>query len=80
MVARKRGREEMESAEPIPERSLLDKLRNTWEFANLMQYIFIFGKAVKIDEDLDIEVHPVCSSLVGQRHQQRNVALQSDES
>ena len=35
---------------------MLDKLRNTWELANLMQYIYIFGKAVKIDEDLTIEV------------------------
>ena len=35
---------------------MLDRLRNTWEFANLMQYIYLFGKAVKIDEDLDIDV------------------------
>lgn len=27
-----------------------------WEFANLMQYIYTFGKVVKIGEDLDIEV------------------------
>jgi hypothetical protein len=27
-----------------------------WEFASLMQYIFLFGNAVKIDEDFDIEV------------------------
>ena len=27
-----------------------------WEFSNLMQYIFIFGRAVKIDEDFTIEV------------------------
>lgn len=58
MVPRKRSRQEMEAAdlEPVSEISMLDKLRNTWEFANLMQYIFIFGKAVKIDEDLDIDV------------------------
>lgn len=56
MVSRKRGREEMESSEPAPEESMLTKLRNTWEFANLMQYIFIFGRAVKIDEDFTIEV------------------------
>lgn len=29
-----------------------------WEFAALMQYIFTFGKAVKIDENLGIEVSP----------------------
>ena len=58
MVARKRGREEMESSEPIEEQSMLDKIRSTWELANLMQYVFIFGRAVKIDEDLTIEVGP----------------------
>ena len=58
MVSRKRGREEMESSEPATELSLLDRLRNMWEFSNLMQYIFIFGKAVKIDEDFTIEVNP----------------------
>lgn len=34
----------------------LKELRNMWEFASLMQYIFLFGNAVKIDEDFDIEV------------------------
>ena len=57
MVARKRGRVEMEESEPAEEPSLLIRLRNMWEFANLMQYIFFFGKAVKIDEDFDIEVN-----------------------
>lgn len=62
MVTRKRLREEAAPEEPttpappVKEQSLLDRLRNTWEFANLMQYICIFGKAVKIDEDFDIEV------------------------
>lgn len=56
MGSRKRNRDEMESLEPALELSMLDKLRNTWELANLMQYIYIFGKAVKIDEDLTIEV------------------------
>lgn len=35
----------------------LRKLRNMWEFASLMQYIFLFGSVVKIDEDFDIEVY-----------------------
>lgn len=56
MPSRKRGFEEMEADEPDQEPSLLDKVRNMWEFASLMQYIFFFGKAVKIDDDLDIEV------------------------
>jgi hypothetical protein len=62
MAPRKRGRDEMESSEPPKERSLLDKIRNMWEFACVMQYIFTFGKAVKIDEDFDIEVHPTASN------------------
>ena len=58
MVSRKRNHEEMEASgsEPAHENTMLEKLRSTWEFANIMQYIFIFGKAVKIDEDLDIDV------------------------
>ena len=65
MVARKRAREEAAPQETTPtlvlpdppkERTLLERLRNMWEFANLMQYIYLFGKAVKIDEDFDIEV------------------------
>lgn len=55
MGSRKRTRDEMESSEPAPEPNMLEKLRGTWELANLMQYIYIFGKAVKIDEDLTIE-------------------------
>lgn len=56
MAPRKRGREEMESADSDHQPSTLDGLRNMWEFANLMQYIYIFGDAAKIDKDLDIEV------------------------
>ena len=46
----------MESSEPVQDDTMLIKLRNMWEFSNLMQYIFIFGRAVKIDEDFTIEV------------------------
>jgi len=60
MGSRKRGRDEMESSEPATDQSLLDRIRSKWELANLMQYIFIFGKAVKIDEDLAIEVRSHC--------------------
>lgn len=56
MASRKRARDERESSEPPKEIAVLDRLRNMWEFASLMQFIFIFGKAVKIDEDFDIEV------------------------
>ncbi|USW47982.1 Putative Zinc finger, PHD-type, Zinc finger, FYVE/PHD-type, Zinc finger, RING/FYVE/PHD-type [Septoria linicola] len=34
---------------------MLTTLRNMWEFASLMQYIFLFGHVVKIDDSLDIE-------------------------
>ena len=66
MPARKRTRDEVEEIIEVPtppQDGMLVKLRNTWEFANLMQYIFIFGKAVKIDEDFDIEVRINCPDL-----------------
>ncbi len=56
MVSRKRTREEMEVDESSSEPSMLTRLRSMWQFASLMQYVYIFGKAVKIDDDLDIEV------------------------
>jgi hypothetical protein len=46
----------MEDVEPQVERSMIERIRNMWEFANLAQWIYIFGKAVKINDDLDIEV------------------------
>jgi hypothetical protein len=48
----------MEAPEPARDVPLIEKIRNMWEFASVMQFIFIFGKAVKIDEDFDIEVRP----------------------
>lgn len=51
----------MEVEEPISEiaemeePTTLQKIRSMWEFASLMQYLFFFGKAVKLD-DLDVEV------------------------
>jgi hypothetical protein len=56
MAARKRDRQEMESSEPPKETPLLDRIRSMWEFASVMQYIFLFGKIVKIDENFDIDV------------------------
>ncbi|TGO24208.1 hypothetical protein BPAE_0108g00010 [Botrytis paeoniae] len=53
--ARKRGRQEMEASELPKEPSMIDQLRNMWEFANLAQWIFIFGRTVKIDENIGIE-------------------------
>lgn len=60
----KRSREDAELDVPMPvepavpeeHRETLSTLRNMWEFASLMQYIFLFGHVVKIDDDFDIEV------------------------
>ncbi len=35
---------------------MLQSIRSMWEFASVMQYIYIFGKVIKIDEEFDIEV------------------------
>ncbi|KAJ9190722.1 hypothetical protein DTO164E3_9192 [Paecilomyces variotii] len=57
MVSRKRAHSEVEaeSEQQPKEPGLLARLRNCWEFANLMQYIYIFGKVFKIDEEFGIE-------------------------
>ena len=34
----------------------LQRIRNSWEFASLMQYIVIFGGIMKIDNEFEIEV------------------------
>lgn len=65
-MSRKRGHSEMETAQPAQQTSsdqtedLRQRLRNCVEFAALMQYIFLFGKVIKIDEDFGIDVgnHP----------------------
>ena len=46
----------MEAVEPPREPTMLERIRNMWQFANLAQWIFTFGRVVKIDENLDIEV------------------------
>ena len=61
MPSRKRAAEEMEAEAPVEEPSTLQKLRNMWQFSNLAQYISLFGDAVKIDKDFDIEVHALCA-------------------
>ncbi|KAF2739934.1 hypothetical protein EJ04DRAFT_260993 [Polyplosphaeria fusca] len=54
-MTRKRGRDEMEAEEPREPPTTLARLRNMWQFANLMQYINLFRDAVKIDPDFDID-------------------------
>lgn len=63
MPARKRAASEMEPDVPVQEPSTLQRLRNMWQFANLAQYISLFGDAVKIDKDFDIEVRTTCAEL-----------------
>jgi hypothetical protein len=65
MPARKRGRQEVDLdssiIEPQTKNETLERLRNMWQFSALMQYIYIFGKPVKIDPDFDMEV---CARLL----------------
>lgn len=60
MPSRKRSLREAESAPSEPEQrkedSLIQTLRNSFYFANLYQWICIFGKVVKVDDNLDIAV------------------------
>jgi hypothetical protein len=35
---------------------LLPRIRNMWQFANLCQWIYIFGDAISINVSIDIEV------------------------
>jgi len=56
MPARKRAAAEMEADAPTDDTSTLRQLRNMWQFANLAQYLSLFGDAVKVGKDLDIEV------------------------
>ncbi|KAI1814716.1 hypothetical protein GGS20DRAFT_547079 [Poronia punctata] len=59
MPARKRALREIEpeaDAQQIsPESDLLQRLRNSWQFANLFQWIYLFGRVVKIEDSLDID-------------------------
>lgn len=58
MSSRKRSLREanIAPAQENQEESLIHQLRNSFYFANLYQWICIFGKVVKIDDNLDIEV------------------------
>lgn len=53
--SRKRNIEEIDVVER-EEPTLLHRIRSQWQFANLCQWIFLFGKVVKIDDSLDTEV------------------------
>ncbi|KAK4682071.1 hypothetical protein QC764_113930 [Podospora pseudoanserina] len=56
-ATRKRALPELssENAQEPPQDSLLLRIRNMWQFANLVQFMMLFGKALKLDDNLDIE-------------------------
>ncbi|CCC04884.1 unnamed protein product [Sordaria macrospora k-hell] len=57
-ISRKRALQEADTsnnAQPPKEPSVLHRIRNMWQFANLFQFILLFGKALKLDDSLDIE-------------------------
>lgn len=45
--------------EPRKESSLLHRIRNSWQFANLFQWVYLFGKVVKVDDNIDIDVRAI---------------------
>lgn len=51
----------MEAEEPAEEPTVLHKLRNMWQFANLAQYLHNFIDALRVDKDFDIEVCLHCA-------------------
>ena len=53
MPSRKRASEAL--GDERPDESPLKQIRGMWQFANLCQWIYTFGKAAKIDESIDIE-------------------------
>ncbi|KAH6854397.1 hypothetical protein B0I37DRAFT_29012 [Chaetomium sp. MPI-CAGE-AT-0009] len=55
--ARKRSVQELNSgnAQGSAQPSVLHRIRNMWQFANLFQFILLFGQALKLDDNLDIE-------------------------
>lgn len=81
MTSRKRGRQELEAdnnnASSSHAPSVLDRIRNMWQFANLMQYLFIFGKVVRVDENIGIEVEssPIACPFVWPSITRRRVGL-----
>ncbi|KAK4177651.1 hypothetical protein QBC36DRAFT_300018 [Triangularia setosa] len=56
-ATRKRALPEVgsENVQQPQEGSLLHRIRNMWQFANLFQFMTLFGKALKLDDNLDME-------------------------
>ncbi|GAP90287.1 putative PHD-finger domain-containing protein [Rosellinia necatrix] len=57
--SRKRALRDMapdeDAQQPPSHPGLLQRIRNSWQFANLFQWIYLFGRVVKIDESIDID-------------------------
>ncbi|KAK4165821.1 reticulocyte-binding protein 2 a [Cladorrhinum sp. PSN259] len=55
-AVRKRALQELDSdnAQSAKQPSLLQRIRNMWQFANLYQFIMLFGRALKLDDNMDI--------------------------
>lgn len=65
MPSRKRSLAVADGEDGENELSLQHRIRNMWQFANLCQWIYIFGKAAKIDEAIDVEVRPHIDESLG---------------
>ncbi|KAM0293100.1 hypothetical protein ACHAPQ_006520 [Fusarium lateritium] len=55
MPSRKRSLAAIDGDDGEKEPSMQYRIRNMWQFANLCQWIYIFGKAARIDEAIDVE-------------------------
>ncbi|SPQ18978.1 38ac8818-b859-41ef-8be3-4c88351f2fb2 [Thermothielavioides terrestris] len=44
-----------DKAQEAKQPSMLHRIRNMWQFANLFQFILLFGQALKINDNMDIE-------------------------
>lgn len=62
MPSRKRAIGAVDGERDTADLQPLHRIRNMWQFANLCQWIYIFGKTAKIDESLDIEACRILSS------------------
>ncbi|KND90407.1 hypothetical protein TOPH_04962 [Tolypocladium ophioglossoides CBS 100239] len=56
MPSRKRSIQSVDGGGRDAAPTLLHRLRNTWQFANVCQWIYMFGKAAKIDDSIDVDV------------------------
>lgn len=56
MPSRKRSIQSVDGDGSDAGPTLLHRIRNTWQFANVCQWIYMFGKAAKIDDSIDVDV------------------------